>query len=305
MSNTDQEINVKILKLTDTYIELLFSNIPLPILNAIRRIIQLEVPTLAIDEVIFYENSSPLYDEVISHRLGLIPLRSEEAIRRYRPPEECAKCMETYYAEIPEEEAARPKTSECENCFTYIRGSVENPDTSSELKTFYSGELLSDDPYVQPVYKEIPIVILGPGQKISFDAKARLGRGIEHVKWSPVSVAGVRYVAKIHTEILSEEKFSQAEECVNYCPVNILFFSREERRIISKNDLECILCNQCLKRCPEESIKIIPQENRFILFFESVGQLSVKTILMEALNMLINKIDYLLKQIETEVSKSG
>jgi DNA-directed RNA polymerase subunit D len=305
MSNSDQDIEVKILKLTDTYVEILFSNVPLPILNAIRRIIQLEVPTMAIDEVIFYENSSPLYDEIIAHRLGLIPLRSEEAIKRYRSPEECAKCMETYYAETPEEGVTRPGTGECENCFTYIRGSVENPDTSSELKTFYSGELLSDDPYVQPVYKEIPIVILGPGQKLSFDAKARLGRGIEHVKWSPVSVAGVRYVARIHTETVSEERISQAEECVRYCPVNILVFSREEKKIVSKNDLECILCNQCLKRCPEDSIKIIPQENQFILFFESVGQLSIKTILMEALNMLISKIDYLLKQIETEVTKNS
>jgi len=305
MNNYSKDVDIKVLKSTDTYIELLFLNTPLPILNAIRRIMQLEVPTIAIDEVIFYENSSPLYDEVISHRLGLIPLRSEEAIRKYRSPEECAKCMETYYSEIPEEEAMRPRATECENCFVYIRGSSENPDTSDELKTFYSGDLVSDDPFTQPVYKEIPIVVLGPGQKISFDAKARLGRGVEHVKWSPVSVAGVRYVAKIYTETLSDEKILQAEECVKYCPVNILRFSKDEKKIVSINDLECILCNQCIKRCPEDSIKIVSQENQFILFFESVGQLSVRTILMEALDLLISKIDYLLKQVETEVGRSG
>ena len=291
-------VKTEIIKMTDNYIEILFTNVPLPILNAIRRTIQLEVPTMAIDEVIFYENSSPLYDEVISHRLGLIPLRSEEAIRKYKSPEKCAECMETYYEGVSEEIAQRPPAEECENCFTYIRGSLENPIQTQDLKTLYSGDLLSDDPDVQPVYKEIPIVILGPGQKISFDAKARLGRGIEHIKWSPVSVAGVRYVASIVTERLSDEKISLAEECVKYCPVNILYYSAEEKKILSKNDLECILCQQCVKMCPEDSIKILPRNDQYILFFESTGQLSLRTILLSAIDILVEKIDYLLKQFE-------
>jgi hypothetical protein len=44
--------------------------------NALRRSVA-EVPTLAIDEVEIYKNDSALYDEMIAHRLGLVPLKTE------------------------------------------------------------------------------------------------------------------------------------------------------------------------------------------------------------------------------------
>lgn len=47
--------------------------------NAIRRSVA-EVPTLAIDEVEIFRNDSALYDEVLSHRLGLVPLKTEKGM---------------------------------------------------------------------------------------------------------------------------------------------------------------------------------------------------------------------------------
>ena len=44
--------------------------------NAIRRTVE-EIPTLAIDEVEIFKNDSALYDEVLAHRLGLVPLKTE------------------------------------------------------------------------------------------------------------------------------------------------------------------------------------------------------------------------------------
>jgi DNA-directed RNA polymerase subunit D len=44
--------------------------------NALRRSVD-AIQTLAIDEVEFFKNDSALYDEYLSHRLGLIPLKTD------------------------------------------------------------------------------------------------------------------------------------------------------------------------------------------------------------------------------------
>lgn len=48
--------------------------------NSIRRYIN-HIPTLAVDEVEIHKNDSPLYDETIAHRIGLIPLKMEKTIK--------------------------------------------------------------------------------------------------------------------------------------------------------------------------------------------------------------------------------
>src|SRR3989344_679452 len=58
-------------------------------MNALRRYCTERVPTLAIEDVEFRENSSVLYDEIIAHRLGLIPLRTD--LKSYSLRETC-KC---------------------------------------------------------------------------------------------------------------------------------------------------------------------------------------------------------------------
>ncbi len=48
--------------------------------NAIRRHVN-EIAIIAIDEVEISKNDSPLYDETVSHRIGLIPLKMEKGFK--------------------------------------------------------------------------------------------------------------------------------------------------------------------------------------------------------------------------------
>jgi len=50
-----------------------------PLANAIRRSVA-EIPTLAIDEIEIFKNDSASYDEIVAHRIGLVPLKTEKAM---------------------------------------------------------------------------------------------------------------------------------------------------------------------------------------------------------------------------------
>jgi len=285
-------VDVEVLRRDEISVELLVRGVPLPVLNAIRRIMQLEIPTAAVEDVIFYENSTPIYDEIIAHRLAMLPIVSEDALKRLKPPEECFQCFEESTG-IPPEELSKT----CEGCFTVMSYQGE---ALSEPVYVYARDLRTDDPAVRPVYPEIPVTVIGPGQRLSFDARIRLGRGAEHVKWSPVTVAGTRYVADITTKHVSGGAASQAEQCVEVCPVKILSFDRGEGRIAVSDIYKCTLCMQCVRRCPPGSIDVRPREGEYILFYESAGQLSVKTIMQMAVDILISKLDHLISQVSRE-----
>jgi DNA-directed RNA polymerase subunit D len=290
-SRSRSRASLEILRRDDISIELLVKGIPLPVLNAIRRIMQLEVPTAAVEDVIFYENSTPIYDEIIAQRLAMLPIASEVALKKLKPPEECSKCFEEASGEAPEE-----LSKICEGCFTIVSFQGE---ASSEPVYVYARDLKTDDPDIRPAYPEIPVTVIGPGQRLSFDARIRIGRGVEHIKWSPVTVTGTRYVANISTKPVSGEKAREAESCVEMCPVKILSFNKEESRIEVSDIYKCTLCMQCVKRCPPGSIDVRPREDEYILFGESAGQLGVKTILTMAIDILISKLDHLISQVSS------
>jgi len=56
------------------------------LINAIRRYVN-QIPILAIDEVEIHKNDSPLYDETLANRIGLIPLKMEEINDEKKMPE--------------------------------------------------------------------------------------------------------------------------------------------------------------------------------------------------------------------------
>lgn len=136
--------------------------------NAIRRIAISQVPTMAIDDVVILENSSVMFDELVAHRLGLIPLKTD--LSRYNLPEDC-DC----------------KTAlGCPKCRVLL---VLDAEATDKVRTVNSEDLVSEDPETKPISGAIPIVKLAPGQKIKLEAYARLGKGSEHAKWQPTSAS--------------------------------------------------------------------------------------------------------------------
>lgn len=142
-------MRAEVLERKEDKIKLLLEDTNVKFINALRRTILTEVPTLAVDEVKIYENSSVLFDEIIAHRLGMVPI------------------------ETPEEVLENP------NLEVEFHLEKEGP------HTVYSGDLETDDPEIKPANSEIPIIKLGEGQKLSLLAKVKLGEGKDHAKWQP------------------------------------------------------------------------------------------------------------------------
>lgn len=172
---------IKILERDNNHIVIEFNDIPRQYVNALRRLSINQVPTFAIDDVVILENSSVMHDEAIAHRLGLIPLRTD--LEKFVMPEVC-DCKSTLG---------------CSKCRVLL---VLDTESQDKTKVITSADLVSEDEVVKPVNNEIPIVSLAPGQKLKFEAYARLGTGKNHAKWQPTSVAVVKDSKKEEDSIL-------------------------------------------------------------------------------------------------------
>lgn len=177
----DALYTIKILERDNNHIVIEFNDIPRQYVNALRRLSINQVPTFAIDDVVILENSSVMHDEAIAHRLGLIPLRTD--LERFVMPHLC-DCKSTLG---------------CSKCRVLL---VLDTESQDKTKVITSADLVSEDEVVKPVSNEIPIVSLAPGQKLKFEAYARLGTGKKHAKWQPTSVAVVKDSKKEEDSIL-------------------------------------------------------------------------------------------------------
>jgi len=70
-------MEISILDKKDNELIFMIKGINNAIANTIRRTIISDVPTLAVDEINFVKNQGPLYDEILAHRIGLIPIKTD------------------------------------------------------------------------------------------------------------------------------------------------------------------------------------------------------------------------------------
>lgn len=139
---------MKILNETDRVLTLRSEKETPAFLNAMRRCIISELPSMAITEVDFYENNSALFNDYLANRIGLIPLTWEEGI------EDDAKISLSLNAEAID-----------------------------EIKTVYSKDLVSADSKIKVFEENIPIMVLNKNQRLRLEAFAQKGTSKEHARF--------------------------------------------------------------------------------------------------------------------------
>ena len=76
----ENNLNVSVLEKSEGSLQLHIKGLDAPLMNALRRIMMDEVQTMAIDRVVMYQNTSVINDEVLVHRLGLIPINADPSL---------------------------------------------------------------------------------------------------------------------------------------------------------------------------------------------------------------------------------
>ncbi|HOG74047.1 MAG TPA: DNA-directed RNA polymerase subunit D [Methanofastidiosum sp.] len=254
-------MKIEIFNKDERELKFLVRGVSVPMVNALRRIFIAEMPSLAVDYLKFYKNDSPVFDEIIAHRVGLIPLNNASEI--YITPEECG-CKEG-----------------CEKCSVTLSLEKTGP------CTVYSSDLVSGDKDVYPIIDTIPITKLGEGQELKFDAVARIGTAEDHSKWQ-IANAAYKYVPKIE---LNLDKCDLCEECIPKCPKNL--FYKEKNKLKVRDIYECTMCRACEETCEQGVIKISHENDAFVFFVESYGNMGVNDLVTKALDMLSTKLDQL------------
>ena len=221
--------------------------------NTIRRIIVEEVPTLAIEEVSFVKNGSAMYDEFLAHRIGLIPLQTD--LKSYTLPEKC-KC----------------KGKGCVHCQLHFKLKVKGPAIA------YAGEMVSKDPKVKAVHPKMPIVKLLKKQDLEFQGIAVLGKGKDHIKFSP----GI-----VHYQGVPEIRVMKNSERVSkICPKKVFDYSGGKLKV--KDEMKCNLCMACAE---QGEVEVKGSSKDFIVSVESFGQLTPKEMFIAAVEIFDKKLD--------------
>ncbi len=196
--------------------------------NAIRRSV-LEIPIMAIDEVEIFKNDSALYDEIIAHRMGLIPIKTDKTSKEVK-----------------------------------FKLKVVGP------KMVYSTDI---HPSVETNHK-LPIVILDNEQELEVVAEAKLGKGIEHIKYSP----GLIYF-----------RHNLDEDVINFTSVDDTGkISFDEEELKQKN----------LSEEKINKIKKLKNIDELVFNIESWGQIKAKDIFLRAIDALDENLGELNKSLK-------
>ena len=242
--------------------------------NAFRRAMIGEVPTLAIEDIRIYDNTSALFDEMLAHRLGLIPIRTDLA--NYVRREDCSCNGEG-----------------CPACRATFTMSVEGP------CMVYSRDLIPEDPAVSPAYDNIPIVKLTKDQKVVVEAHAVLSTGHSHAKWQSTTACGY----KNYPKITIGDACDACGQCVDECPRTVLEVAGPRVKVIEGRLEECSLCGLCERAClgsgigDEPAIRVSSEKDRFIFVVESDGSLPVREIISHGLGFIRGQSDELKDKI--------
>jgi len=195
-------VNIEIKSLTDDMLVFDVQGIDFAFANALRRLMTSDVETIAPEKIHLFQNTSVVQDEILAHRIGLIPLKADPK-------------------HLQSVDEANPNDFDSGNsielelkvkCTQKADGTIENRNVyAKHLKWIpKDGQVEKFGKDVTPTESEILIAKLNPGQEIDAKIICTKNNGRSHAKNSPVSPASYRLMPflRLKNEFKGEEAFT-------------------------------------------------------------------------------------------------
>ncbi len=275
-------MKVKSLGQKEDFLKVLVEDTEPAYINALRRVLIADVPKMAIEDVEFhlgpiraedgkeYESVAPLFDEMIAHRLGLVPIPTDLAL--YNRREDCPTCH----------------GEGCPSCTIIYSLNKRGPGlvTSADMEPI-------GDTKLRPKDQGIPIVQLAEGQAILIYATAQLGTGKDHAKWQPTHGVGYAYLPTLKA---GSKAVDPLDPAVPFCSAHMLTTSLEEETVELPDD--CGLCAKFREAYKVGSVKVSSDPTKFVLQFETDGSIPAKDVLLKGLDILAERFGDLAAQAD-------
>lgn len=318
--------------------------------NALRRIMIAEVPTVAIEHVYMWNNSSIVHDEVLAHRIGLVPLQidpryfedfygeDDEPTDRntvvFRLNVSCGTAQQEEQQQRKQRQTSANEQDGEEEGDDSILGQKELDVAAAEstvlyrathpantntsvlppnrpfTKHVYSGDLewipQGDqqqnfaEPF-RPVHDDILLAKLRPGQAIELEAHARRSIGKDHAKYSPVATASyrlmphVQLLEPVYDELAKELAYLYEPGVFDVVPVDDDDEEHECQAIVVNPYASTMSRNYMRNPILKKAVQVSRIPNHFIFSIESVGMMPPAIILSEALRVLMQKCQNLIR----------
>ena len=288
-------------------------NAPASHANALRRTLLSRVPSVAIEGVGILDNTGVMPDEILCHRLGLLPIAVNPGKLDYpaHPSDVCDSYndpgrvllfgLNIICGEGPEanyEGARSDWEGSLPPCYTGPDGMVYSKDLvwlpfPGQEEIFPEG--------VRPLHLDIPLTQLRPGQQIHLYCRAIKGIGADHAKFSPVCTAFYRLVPIV--ELTQPRIFGiKASYIHSVCHQGV--FDLEDGVLKVVDPRNCTSCRECIRENEENKdgknqplIKLGKQLGVYEFTVESVGVHPAPVLVEEAFAILALRCEEIIGKI--------
>lgn len=289
LSSITQVLNkpkIEVINKSATNIQAKFTNVSRIYMNSLRRICLTEIDCLRAEELTMFNNTTNFTDQVIAHKIGLIPFYS---------------CLINIESKLIYSNLCECGTY-CEKCGIKYSLHVKNDDQF--IRPVTTKDFICDASYPQPL-NVLVICGLKPKQELHLEFIVRKSnvKLADHYKFQSVGYVGLKNPVKIKISYDELNEFSP-EQKKKFLRNDIYKLFTEDLKLnpmLDPNEI-MVRCEALEKLAFEfkrpDAIRLIENEDYFILDIESNGSMDPQDILTAALKRMI----FSLKSLHLDLS---